>query len=69
MRSVYLWACPCGNRNKAICEYDPAMALPTTSIVCQHCKRVMRLDGELLQLYTEAEDGTWSPVSCANPDG
>jgi hypothetical protein len=62
MRSVHMWACPCGTRHKAVCEWDSAERPPISSVVCNKCRRVVRVDGKLLQLFNETPEGSWVPI-------
>lgn len=59
MRSVYLWACPCGTRHKAVCEHESAAKIPVSIVVCKECQRKMQLDGIVLQLFIETPEGGW----------
>ena len=65
MRSVYLWACPCGTRHKAVCEHDPATKSPVSIVSCKDCRRTMQLDGTVLQLFIETLDGNWVPAAAS----
>jgi hypothetical protein len=46
-----------------VCEYDVAQKPSIATVVCEKCGHVMRLDGTLVQLYAESEDGTWTVIS------